>query len=260
MAGAIGRRPTLCCCSRRFADRPYQFDFFQAAAAVGAHHRDKPRLGTSVRPAEDFVRLGQEPSLAWRRRHWHLTNRCARLAGSLERLLRRAVRSQRPAAVALDGVRPRPHSPRRRSDVRAVSGRLSPSHALAVLSTRLGCGLSRPRAKIVPRAIVSPNTSARCSAWACRRSAIATALPDNARLHFVDDSPAKRGISTACRRFYRATSKYRCGWKSSWVIGCDCRTTAAPPLPWATPRSVPRSCSATTFGIVSRGFASRPGR
>ena len=42
---------------------PYGFDFFQALRRLECIHRDKPRVGHSVRPADDPVRFGQAPSL-----------------------------------------------------------------------------------------------------------------------------------------------------------------------------------------------------
>jgi len=44
---------------------PYNFDFFQAVRSLECIHRDKPRIGRSLRPGDDPVRLGQEPSLAF---------------------------------------------------------------------------------------------------------------------------------------------------------------------------------------------------
>jgi type VI secretion system protein ImpH len=44
---------------------PTAFDFFQALRRLEAAYPDKPRLGESVRPADEPVRLGQEPSLAF---------------------------------------------------------------------------------------------------------------------------------------------------------------------------------------------------
>ena len=46
-------------------DRPFHFDFLQALRRLECLYRDKPRIGTSARPAEDAVRLTQEPSLAF---------------------------------------------------------------------------------------------------------------------------------------------------------------------------------------------------
>jgi type VI secretion system protein ImpH len=44
---------------------PTAFDFFQALRRLEAVHRERPRLGESVRPVEEPVRLGQEASLAF---------------------------------------------------------------------------------------------------------------------------------------------------------------------------------------------------
>jgi type VI secretion system protein ImpH len=44
---------------------PRAFDFFQAVRRLECANPDKPRIGTSVRPADDPVRLGQRPSLAF---------------------------------------------------------------------------------------------------------------------------------------------------------------------------------------------------
>ena len=46
-------------------DRPYQFDFYLALRKLEAAYPDRPRLGRSLRPAEDVVRLSQYPSLAF---------------------------------------------------------------------------------------------------------------------------------------------------------------------------------------------------
>jgi type VI secretion system protein ImpH len=44
---------------------PYKYDFYQAMRRIECAYRDKPRLGQSVHPADDAVRFGQEPSLAF---------------------------------------------------------------------------------------------------------------------------------------------------------------------------------------------------
>jgi type VI secretion system protein ImpH len=41
------------------------FDFFQVLRRLECAHRDKPRLGQSVRLADEAIRLGQEPSLSF---------------------------------------------------------------------------------------------------------------------------------------------------------------------------------------------------
>ena len=44
---------------------PYNFDFYQALRRLECVYREKPRLGESARAAEDPVRLGQRPDLAF---------------------------------------------------------------------------------------------------------------------------------------------------------------------------------------------------
>jgi type VI secretion system protein ImpH len=44
---------------------PYRFDLFQAIRGLECLYRDKPRLGRALRAADDPIRLGQEPSLAF---------------------------------------------------------------------------------------------------------------------------------------------------------------------------------------------------
>jgi len=45
------------------AAAPHRYDFFQALRLVESHHRDKPKLGTARRPADEPVRLGQAADL-----------------------------------------------------------------------------------------------------------------------------------------------------------------------------------------------------
>ncbi len=42
---------------------PYKFSFYQALRLLECQNRDKPRIGYSSKPADDPVRLGQDPSL-----------------------------------------------------------------------------------------------------------------------------------------------------------------------------------------------------
>lgn len=44
---------------------PFRFDFFRALRLLECAHPDKPRLGQAARPADEPVRLGQDPSLAF---------------------------------------------------------------------------------------------------------------------------------------------------------------------------------------------------
>lgn len=47
------------------AEHPYQFDFFQALRRLETAFADQPRIGTAKRPQDEFIRFGQEPSLAF---------------------------------------------------------------------------------------------------------------------------------------------------------------------------------------------------
>ncbi len=44
---------------------PYAFDVFQLLRRIEAICQDRPRFGMSSRPAEDAIRIGQEPSLTF---------------------------------------------------------------------------------------------------------------------------------------------------------------------------------------------------
>ena len=48
-----------------FWESPRAFDFFHALRLVESQFAEYPRLGTGVKPADDPVRLGQEPSLGF---------------------------------------------------------------------------------------------------------------------------------------------------------------------------------------------------
>lgn len=49
----------------RLAAAPWEFGFYQAMRRLEALYRDRPRLGASVRPAQDAIRLAQEPSVVF---------------------------------------------------------------------------------------------------------------------------------------------------------------------------------------------------
>jgi type VI secretion system protein ImpH len=46
-----------------YADEPWRLGFYQAMRLVEAVHRDRPLLGRSTRPAQDAIRLAQDPSV-----------------------------------------------------------------------------------------------------------------------------------------------------------------------------------------------------
>jgi type VI secretion system protein ImpH len=50
---------------RALEERPFAHDFFQTLRRIECLFADKPRLGTALRPADEPVRLGQEPSLSF---------------------------------------------------------------------------------------------------------------------------------------------------------------------------------------------------
>lgn len=49
----------------RLAAQPHAFDFYQALRRLEALHRNLPRIGDAARPADEAVRLGQEPGLSF---------------------------------------------------------------------------------------------------------------------------------------------------------------------------------------------------
>jgi type VI secretion system protein ImpH len=50
---------------QRLREAPYGFDFYRAVRALEAQHADYPRVGFSERLSQDFLRLGQQPSLSF---------------------------------------------------------------------------------------------------------------------------------------------------------------------------------------------------
>lgn len=50
---------------RRLVREAPRFDFFQALRLIECAHAERPRVGKSLRPSDDPVRLGQQPELAF---------------------------------------------------------------------------------------------------------------------------------------------------------------------------------------------------
>src|SRR5271163_2808369 len=48
-----------------FAAAPWDWDFYQALRRLEAAHPDRPRIGRSVRPAQDAIRLAQIPTVGF---------------------------------------------------------------------------------------------------------------------------------------------------------------------------------------------------
>ncbi len=64
-ADPVGPGPVDPGAEEHLAARPWAFGFYQAMRLIEAGHRDRPRFGRSVRPAQDAVRLAQEPSVVF---------------------------------------------------------------------------------------------------------------------------------------------------------------------------------------------------
>lgn len=65
MAGEERKTTNSLALFKALEEEPYAFDFLQALRRIECAFADKPRIGASLRPADDPVRLGQEPSLAF---------------------------------------------------------------------------------------------------------------------------------------------------------------------------------------------------
>lgn len=65
MAGDYRTTSDLVAFSRALQAQPYKFGFFAALRRLECAYRQKPRLGRSLRPADEPVRLAQDPSLAF---------------------------------------------------------------------------------------------------------------------------------------------------------------------------------------------------
>ena len=65
MAGTHRATPETVELARALEAAPYKFNFFQAMRLVEAANPGMNRLGTSLRPSGEPIRLGQEPSLAF---------------------------------------------------------------------------------------------------------------------------------------------------------------------------------------------------
>ena len=50
---------------RALEERPYEHDFFQTLRRLDCLFADKPRIGQALRPADEAIRLAQEPSLSF---------------------------------------------------------------------------------------------------------------------------------------------------------------------------------------------------
>lgn len=65
MASQAGNAPDAVALENALRDKPEAFDFFEAARRLECAHPDRPLLGRSAKPSDDFVRLCQTPTLAF---------------------------------------------------------------------------------------------------------------------------------------------------------------------------------------------------
>lgn len=65
MASKDRSTPDALILGKALEDQPYKFGFYQTLRRFECLHKDKPRIGTSVRPVDDVLRLSQEPTVAF---------------------------------------------------------------------------------------------------------------------------------------------------------------------------------------------------
>lgn len=65
MAGPFGKTAHSLALAQELAERPWAFGFFQALRRMEVANPQKPRFGTAARPADEPIRLGQDPSMAF---------------------------------------------------------------------------------------------------------------------------------------------------------------------------------------------------
>jgi type VI secretion system protein ImpH len=65
MGAAVGRETDAIAFFRALAAAPYRYDFYQTLRRIECVSEPKPRWGRSRRPADDPIRLGQDPDLSF---------------------------------------------------------------------------------------------------------------------------------------------------------------------------------------------------
>src|SRR3954465_3686153 len=61
----VGRQTDALDFLTALAETPYRYDFYQTLRRLECLNRDKPRWGEAQRPADEPIRLGQAPDLAF---------------------------------------------------------------------------------------------------------------------------------------------------------------------------------------------------
>ena len=177
-----GARDRRCSVLRRAGGGAVPLRLLPDAAAARVPVRDKPRWGDALRPVDEPVRLGQDPDLSFAPAplaSFELGQDGAAAAPAGQAV--RPARPERPAADPHHRVRARAAAPRRRSDAQPVPRSL-PSPVPGAVLSRLGAGAAARQPRSPGATIASRSTSARSSASRRRRCAIATRVPDVAKL------------------------------------------------------------------------------
>jgi type VI secretion system protein ImpH len=65
MGAALGREADALAFIAAVANAPHDHDFYQTLRRLECLHRDQPRWGEALRPADEPVRLGQDPDLSF---------------------------------------------------------------------------------------------------------------------------------------------------------------------------------------------------
>ena len=65
MGAELGREADALAFFEALADAPYRFDFYQTLHRLECLYRDQPRWGMALRPADERIRLGQDPDLSF---------------------------------------------------------------------------------------------------------------------------------------------------------------------------------------------------
>src|SRR5579871_1504397 len=65
MDATVGRETDTLAFFSALAAAPYRYDFYQTLRRIECLYNDRPRWGQALRPADEPVRFGQEPDMAF---------------------------------------------------------------------------------------------------------------------------------------------------------------------------------------------------
>jgi type VI secretion system protein ImpH len=65
MGAAVGRETDTLAWFQSLAEEPYRHDFYQTLRRLECVYADRPRWGKALRPADEPIRLGQDPDLSF---------------------------------------------------------------------------------------------------------------------------------------------------------------------------------------------------